>query len=218
MTADSKQNSSYKVSDILEYLKAHPDFFIQHPEALELVNLEHNSGKAVSLIEKQVEHLRDVNKGLRAELARLIRVARDNDRISEATHRLSLEIMQSDSEDSVLAEVKRQMQNTFNVDYCEIIDSNNIAKDVLGKIKQKLNSDNIFLGRLGEECQAEILTAKADKIKSVAIVYLKIATGDKLFVLGSKDSDRYQEGIGTHFLLQLGDLIVISLYQKYNRK
>jgi len=216
MTIDSKENLIQKPADVIEYLADNPDFFLANPEALEAINLKHECGAAESLIERQVAHLRKINKSLRTELHRLITIARDNDKISEATHRLTLEIMQSGSKESVLAQIKQQMRDIFNVDYCEIIEVASLDKNILTELKESFGPDNIFLGRLTKKFRLEILQDKADAVKSVACVYLNIAAGDRLFVLGSKDSDRYQEGIGTHFLLQLGDLIIISLYQKLN--
>ena len=46
-----------KISDteVLEYLEANPEFFIDHPDILEILEIKHASGDATSLIEKQVE-------------------------------------------------------------------------------------------------------------------------------------------------------------------
>lgn len=218
MTTDSKKKGTHKATDIVGYLEAHPDFFLKNPQALTALELKHDTGSAVSLIEQQVKHLRNINQRLQSDLQHLVRVARDNDRISEASHQLSLEIIQADSEDAILLEVKKQMRDTFNVDFCEILSIATLDENVLSDLKQKLNSDNIFLGRLSEKCHTGILGKDADKVKSVACVYLKMADGDRLLVLGSKDNDRYQESVGTHFLLQLGDLIIISLHQKNHVK
>ena len=43
---------------VVDYLTAHPDFFTRHPQLLRDLSLPHDSGNAVSLIERQVELLR----------------------------------------------------------------------------------------------------------------------------------------------------------------
>ena len=43
---------------VRSYLLKHPDFFDKNPEVLEAIELNHESGAAVSLIERQVEQLR----------------------------------------------------------------------------------------------------------------------------------------------------------------
>ena len=46
-------------SEVLEYLEANPDFFINHPDILEILEIKHASGDATSLIEKQVEIIKE---------------------------------------------------------------------------------------------------------------------------------------------------------------
>ena len=43
---------------VADYLKAHPDFFIEHVQLLEHLSIPHPSGGAVSLISKQLELFR----------------------------------------------------------------------------------------------------------------------------------------------------------------
>ena len=40
---------------VAKYLRKYPDFLVKHPEVLQAVKLPHESGAAVSLIERQVE-------------------------------------------------------------------------------------------------------------------------------------------------------------------
>ena len=48
-------NKKISETDVLNYLKENPNFFIIHPKILEILEIEHASGEATSLIEKQVE-------------------------------------------------------------------------------------------------------------------------------------------------------------------
>ena len=54
---------------VREWLLAHPEFLQQHPELLEQVDLQHASGHASSLIERQVEWLRAKNARLEARMS-----------------------------------------------------------------------------------------------------------------------------------------------------
>ena len=49
-------SNSSKISseEVVEYLKENPDFFNLNPESLNQINLKHESGDAISLIEKQI--------------------------------------------------------------------------------------------------------------------------------------------------------------------
>ena len=53
-------SNSSKISseEVVEYLKENPDFFNLNPESLNQINLKHESGDAISLIEKQIIELR----------------------------------------------------------------------------------------------------------------------------------------------------------------
>ena len=50
-------SKSLKPEEVINFLKENPDFFINHPEAIEHLEIKHESGEAVSFIEKQVEPL-----------------------------------------------------------------------------------------------------------------------------------------------------------------
>ena len=47
--------------DVIKFLETHIDFFERHPDLLSSLRLPHNSGQAISLIEKQVSVLREQN-------------------------------------------------------------------------------------------------------------------------------------------------------------
>ncbi|MGB0212115.1 DUF484 family protein, partial [Algiphilus sp.] len=61
------------------WLIAHPEFFDRHPDVLEEADLQHESGHATSLIERQVEWLRAKNARLEARLSQLTDTAQDNE-------------------------------------------------------------------------------------------------------------------------------------------
>ena len=63
---------------VAKYLRKEPNFLLEHPEILDQLNLPHESGQAVSLIEKQVQRLREQNRSLSRKLNQLVQVATDN--------------------------------------------------------------------------------------------------------------------------------------------
>lgn len=76
------------------WLCAHPDYFDEHPEVLAQLRLAHpQKGKTVSLIERQIEVLRDKLAALEGKLADLIRIGQDNERIAERLYRLTGELL-----------------------------------------------------------------------------------------------------------------------------
>ena len=77
--------------DIARYLRTHPQFFDQHPELLETINVPHPyGGRAIPLAERQTVALREKLKALEGRLGELLQFGEENDAISEKVHRLSV--------------------------------------------------------------------------------------------------------------------------------
>jgi len=87
--------------DIAEYLGSRPDFFKRRSDLLMQLNLPHNSGQAVSLVERQVSLLRERNIEMRARLARLLDIAKDNDKLLDKTQRLVLTLLDAHTLDDL---------------------------------------------------------------------------------------------------------------------
>src|SRR4030065_1349468 len=75
---------------VARYLEDHPDYFQRHPETLARILLTHETGgKAVSLIERQVQVLREQNQALQRQLRDLVNNARENDVLGARLHRFA---------------------------------------------------------------------------------------------------------------------------------
>ena len=79
--------------DVVAYLRADPDFFQRHAGLLGELNLPHDSGQAVSLIERQVAILRERNMQMRRRMNELLQAAKDNDDLFAKTRTLTLELL-----------------------------------------------------------------------------------------------------------------------------
>ena len=79
--------------DIVAYLRSDPDFFQRHANLLSGLNLPHDSGQAVSLIERQVAILRERNMQMRRRMNELLQAAKDNDELFAKTRTLTLELL-----------------------------------------------------------------------------------------------------------------------------
>src|SRR6185295_9411688 len=81
-------------NEVAQFLKAHPQFFDQHPQLLETIYVPHpHGGRAIPLTERQIVTLREKVKALEGKLTELIRFGEDNDAIGEKVHRLSLALL-----------------------------------------------------------------------------------------------------------------------------
>src|SRR5207247_10755606 len=79
---------------IAAYLQRNPDFFERHQAVLARLRLPHaRGGTTISLVERQIEVLREKQAALENKLAELVRVARANDAISERLQRFTRRLL-----------------------------------------------------------------------------------------------------------------------------
>ena len=79
---------------VAQYLRDNPSFFDVHAELLASVTVPHpHGGRAVSLVERQVDVLREKHKVLEMRLADLIRIGRENDAIGERLQRWTRDLL-----------------------------------------------------------------------------------------------------------------------------
>ena len=84
---------------VADFLQTFPDFFERHSALLTKLRLPHvrDAGATVSLVERQVEVLRERNQSLERKLKELVDVARANDALADRIHRLSQRLIRAHS-------------------------------------------------------------------------------------------------------------------------
>ncbi len=79
---------------IATYLQTNPDFFERHQTLLTRLRLPHvRGGSTISLVERQIEVLREKHATLEGKLAEFVQVARGNDAIAEKLHRFTRRLL-----------------------------------------------------------------------------------------------------------------------------
>lgn len=225
---------------LMEYLRTHPDFFLQHPALLAELNVPHESGGAVSLVERQVSVLRDQNRQLRRELMDLVQVARGNDRLNERIQRLTLALMRCTDLAATVRTLHDAMINEFDADAValrllrpakpgaikpgvELPDTVFAAVDSedMAAFQKIIEQRKPVCGKLRPEQLHYLFIERASEISSLALIPLTwrrdagaepVCIG--LFAVGSFESGRFNPEMGTLFLAHLGALAgqAISAY------
>jgi len=224
MTTQANAENSVAAPDaqqVSDYLASHPDFFDKHPELLASMQLSHSSGKAVSLIERQVQVLRDQNQELKKRLLELVDVARDNDRLSERVHRLTLDLLNAGSLTELIDSLEHNLRNEFMADaivlHLPALDESRQREcgarplEVDDALKNLLPTPLIDnrpqCGRPKRE-QAEFLFGdQAAAIESCAVIPLGDYASGGLLSIGSREVNRFNPCMGTLFLSHLGELV-----------
>src|SRR5437868_10132497 len=102
--------------DVAAYLQTHPQFFEEHAELLAAVQLTSpHSHRAVSLQERQMEILREKNKGLELRLADMVRHGHENDRTQQRMHAWQLRLLAEADSHALPYAVQDGLQQVFDV-------------------------------------------------------------------------------------------------------
>lgn len=207
---------------LAEYLRAHPDFFVRHPELVETLHIPHPTRGAVSLTERLIERLRERNRRLERKLAELVEVARENERLSAHLQRLAVGLLRADSLDSTLATARELLCNEFQADLVALllIDHDRrlqapyaVAPDTpkLAEFRSVLDGRRPYCGRLTPPQATWLFGPGGEGVASAAVVPLHGTRPLGLLALGSADAHRFHPSMGTLFLGYLGDLLAAAI-------
>jgi uncharacterized protein YigA (DUF484 family) len=207
--------------DVVEFLQKHPRFFENNIDLLAEMHLPHPSGNAISLIERQVNILRENNQALEKKLNNLIQIARDNDKLNARIQKMALALMETTSlddvfysvqdilrsefmADSVVLRLFNSSQQTSNVDDVAFI----TRDDALEQLFSKFFRQNKPLCGTLNEAQASFLFADAAAdIASAALVPVCDKECFGLLAIGSYDKQRFNPAMGTVFLTYIGEMV-----------
>lgn len=210
---------------VARYLEDHPDYFQRHPELLARIALTHAvGGRAVSLIERQVQVLRDQSRNLQRQLRDLVGNARDNDALADRLDRFALAMIDGRALDDVLDGALDLLRGEFRLDGIRILlrardgFAAGRAEVVSGdeppfeELLRKLGSGKPLCGEAPEAPVLRYLFGEsATDIKTCALIPLGGASPYGLLALGSRDPYRFHAGMGTVYLTRLGELLAHGL-------
>jgi len=213
-------------SQVVDYLISNPDFFLEHAVLLNDLKLQHESGKAISLIERQVSVLREKNQYFEAKLGEMVDAVHDNQRLHVSMQRLAINLFAADSLDDVLGIVDDELRHKLGTDFvafrlatdesqasAESHQSSYVSQDdaILDDFASSIESKKIQCGQLSDEQLAALFGDAAAEVKSAAVIPVSDAGIRGVIALGSDDDQRYHPGMGTDFLSSLADLISAAL-------
>jgi uncharacterized protein YigA (DUF484 family) len=220
---------------VARYLQQHPDFFERNLGVLARLKLPHvRSGSTISLVERQVEVLRERQAAAEAKLAEFVRVARSNDVLADKIHRFTRRLLRAGTLESTLTELEASLREDFDAfnALLVLVDLRVVAQR--GSVNERFirvvaagdpnlkSFDTLFAsgkprcGQVRDTQRAFLFGAEAGDIGSVALVPLGRRSEDApgpigLLVLGSHDRERFHPGMSTEFLARMGELVADAL-------
>jgi uncharacterized protein YigA (DUF484 family) len=211
---------------IAGYLQHHPEFFERHQAVLARLKLPHaRGGAAISLVERQIEVLREKLAGLEGKLAELVRVARANDAIAERLHRFTRRLLRAVPREAAILRIEAGLREDFDAFHSALVligtqsapDAPRFVRTVPADDPNLKSFESLFASgkpRCGQarDSQREFLFGPEGlELGSVALVPLGPKGSIGLLALGSTDRDRFHPGMSTEFLARMAELVADSL-------
>ena len=223
MSDKKRHNPSAK--EVADYLILNPNFFKENPEVLNSIEIVHDSGAAVSLIQRQVELLRTDYNSTTDKLMELLANAKNNDDIFILTKKLILDLIDASNIEEITSLLEKRFKKDFGADESRLMfftESNkNIPK---GRIKNPAESADRLAGLMkpGESFYGEVkqditqfIFNDETAIKEVALIPLTSNSLKGMIALGSAQPGKYTENKDTLFLDFIAE-VVSGLIDNHN--
>jgi len=214
---------------IERYLALNPDFFERHQQLLARMRLPHmRTGSTVSLVERQVEVLREQKSDADRRLAEFVAVARANDGLAERIHRFTRRLMRAPTAAAALAAIEASLREDFEAFNCVLLLTaplDSLRNVELEPFVRKLAADDANIrtfdallatgkprcGQVRDTQRDFLFGPEAASIGSVALVPLGDGGSLGLLALGSAERERFHPGMSTEFLKRMGEMITDAL-------
>ncbi|WP_300656233.1 DUF484 family protein [Pseudomonas sp.] len=218
---DSPNPLELDSATVADYLRLHPEFFVDHDELIPELRIPHQRGDTISLVERQVKLLRERNIEMRHRLSQLMDVARDNDRLFDKTRRLVLDLLDAASLEEVVITVEDSLRHQFQVPFVSLIlfsdsplavgrsVSSAEAHQAIGGL---LAGGKTICGVLREhELNFLFGESEAKQVGSAAVVALSYQGLHGVLAIGSVDPQHYKSSLGTLFLGYIAEVLARAL-------
>lgn len=212
-------------ADVAAYLQAHPDFLKRHVDAFEALDVPHDTGgKAVSLIERQVDVLRETNRKIQARFDELMRTARTNEQRVAQLNRVARVMVGASEVDQLITGLIECVQQHLEVDRVYVGLQGDLPADVntIDVLQDESPASqaltNVFrrgkplCGALTMEQSEALFATDADTpMTSAALIPLGSQGVQGAIVLASSNPKRFDADMGTLFVELFGELLTASL-------
>lgn len=224
------EESKLSSAQVADYLRAHSEFFVEQDDLLADLSLPHESGKAISLLERQVTILRERGIDARVKLNNLIENARNNDQLFDTTRNLVLALLRAESITEIADVAQDRLRNHANIDACEIIlverDELGVSPSIRVEKIDKLQQDFGDVFRLKRaHCGAQsaeqldyLFPKHGNKIKSTALCPV-VNNSEVLALLafGNHTENFFNVNLDTLFLDFIGQVIGAVLDKEFTK-
>lgn len=202
---------------VAEFLADNPHFFEEHSDLLARVKLTSPlAGRTVSLQERQMEVLREKIKSLELRLTELLRIAQENDAITEKFSQWTRSLLLARNDVDLPHTLITGLQTIFSVPHAtlriwsvaEEFSHTWFAADVSTDAKIFCNGLTAPYCGPNQDFEAASWIDDAESVQSIAMLSLRIGAAPEAFgllVLGSPDPQRFTADMATDFLSKIAE-------------
>lgn len=217
-------------ANVAEYLQTYPDFFERHDALLGKLRLPHlrDAGSTVSLVERQVEVLRERNQSLERKLKELLDVARANDQLAERIHRLSQRLIKARTLAETVASIETSLREDFEARNALLLLFIEEARALVTEpgrflrvaaatdpevktFESLLQSGKPRCGQIRDGQRDFLFGKDSVEIGSVALTPLGPKGAVGILAIGASEAERFHPGMSTEFLARIGELVTYAL-------
>ena len=228
MSLREKENHISKRSTedlVSNYLKDNPDFFIKNPSIISELKIPHESGNAISLVEKQLAILRDQNEKTQKRIYELVEIARQNEELAHRMHQLALTLIDENDPKDVFPTLYKNLKKNFYADIVVVRLFANPTSVFTYPIKEFVGKDspeellfkNIIKnlepqsGKMKKQQQVFLFGENSDEIASSVMIPLHGPDWGGILAIGSFDEEHFQPGMGIELLSNLGEILSLII-------
>jgi len=198
--------------DVAAYLLANPDFFVDRDSLLLKIQVPHKNKGTISLVEKQLDVIRDRQKETRKQLREFVENAERNKEIFDKSRKLILSMMATKRSSEFFTALEKGLKRDFGcktnslVVFGEPKQINHFTSRLPGESARKyvgalMKSKVPTLGILRPREQDFLFRDQSEKVKSAAVLTIR----DKnkylgMLAIGSSDTEYFTPDMDALFI------------------
>lgn len=213
--------------DVANFLNRNREFFHVFPNLLDELSIPHpETGKAVSLLERQIYQLRKQRDELQVEVDTLINIAGENGQLFHKVKEFTKSLMACRTEQAAVNCIIQEMRQGFDVEEVALVSWEvpshslhgitqlGISQTWVETLKATLQPQEPACGLLEDEWQKGLFHSH-EPMQSVCLLPLGEKRVWGVLALGST-TDRFHPNLGTYFLKIMAEMVTARLCHLFN--
>ncbi len=220
--------STLHAEEVVEYLDQNRKFFHACPNLLDELSIPHpKTGKAVSLLERQVFQLREQRDSLKIEIDSLKNIAGENGQLFLKVQVFTKNLMATQTDQAAVDCIYQSMKELFQVEHVAMVSWEmpstclkglsqlGVSQTWADTLKTSLELNKPACGFVDKEWKKGLFHTQA-AMKSVCFLPLGDESVWGVLALGAQ-TERFNPDLGTYFLTMMSELISAKLNHLFKR-